>query len=37
VHDVEYDVQAFDEDDAEHTLAAWLNGADDLDDLVREV
>jgi hypothetical protein len=37
VHDVEYDVQAFDEDDAEHTLAAWLNGDDDLGDLIREV
>ena len=37
VHDVEYDVQAFDEDDAKHTLAAWLNGDDDLGDLVREV
>jgi hypothetical protein len=37
VHDVDYDVQAFDGDDAEHTLAAWLNGDDDLGDLIREV
>jgi hypothetical protein len=37
VGDVEFDVDAFDEDDAKHTLAAWLNGDDDLGDLVREV
>lgn len=26
VGDEEFDVDAFDEDDAKHTLAAWLNG-----------
>jgi hypothetical protein len=35
--DVEFDVDAFDEDDAKHTLAAWLNGDADLGDLIREV
>jgi hypothetical protein len=30
-------VDAFDEDDAKHTLAAWLNGDDDLGDLIRKV
>jgi hypothetical protein len=37
VGDVEFDVDAFDEDDAKHTLAAWLNGDADLGDLIREV
>lgn len=37
VHDVEYDVQAFDEDDAKHTLAAWLNGDDEMGEYVRKV
>ena len=34
---VEFDVDAFDEDVAKHTLAAWLNGDDDLGDLIRKV
>lgn len=37
VEDAEYDVEAETEDDAKHTLIAWLNGDDDLDDLVKEV
>lgn len=37
VSDKEFDVDAFNEDDSKHMLAAWLNGANDLDDLVREV
>ena len=37
VGNVEFDVDAFDEDDAKHTLAAWLNGDDDLGDLIRKV
>lgn len=37
VSDTQFDVDAFNEDDAKQTLAAWLNGANDLDDLVREV
>lgn len=37
VGDKEFDVDAFGEEDAKHALAAWLDGADDLDDLVREV
>jgi hypothetical protein len=37
VGNVEFDVDAFDEQDAKHTLAAWLNGDDDLGDLIRKV
>lgn len=37
VSDKEFDVDAFNEDDSKHMLAAGLNGANDLDDLVREV
>jgi|BogFormECP12_OM2_1039638.scaffolds.fasta_scaffold154101_1 hypothetical protein len=37
VGDAEFDVDAFDEDDAEHTLAAWLNGDADMGDLIRKV
>jgi hypothetical protein len=37
VGNAEFDVDAFDEDDAKHTLAAWVNGDDDLGDLIRKV
>lgn len=37
VIDQEYDVTALSEDDAMHTLAAWLQGDDDMDEFVREV
>jgi hypothetical protein len=33
----EYDVEALNEEDAMHTLCAWLQGDDDMDEFVREV
>ena len=37
VIDVEYDVQALTVEDAEHTLCAWLQGDDDIDEFVKQV
>ena len=37
VADVEYDVDALSWDDAGYTLIAWLNGNEEMEELVRKV